>query len=107
MRIVGEWYLRADGVSIPTINARIATGHGSYIVERFLLDTGADRSVLFAALGIPVQPPPPGMALAGVGGSQGFVIVSTPLELVADDQPLACFQGNFSAFTDPAAVVPP
>jgi hypothetical protein len=76
-------------------------------VERFLVDTGADRTVLCAALlgslGLPVQPPPPGAALAGVGGAQGLVIVNTLLELIADDNTPARIQGSICAFTDPAA----
>ena len=107
MRIVGDWHLGADGVHRPTVNARMSTGHGSVIVERFLVDSGADRTVLCAAalasLGLPQQPPQPGVALTGVGGSQGFVIVNTTIELVADDNTPARIQGNISAFTDPAA----
>jgi hypothetical protein len=107
MRIVGEWHVGGDGVSRPTVKARVYTGHGSFIVERFLVDTGADRTVLcaalLAALGLPQQAPPAGLALAGVGGKQGFVTVRTTLELVADDNTTARIQGDISAFTDPAA----
>ena len=107
MRIVGEWYLRSDGVFVPTVRTRIETGYGSSIVERFLVDSGADRTVFCAAvlasLGLPALPPPAGTNLVGVGGMQGFVTVSTTLEMVADDNTPARIQANFSAFMDPAA----
>jgi hypothetical protein len=109
MRIVGEWHLGVDGMYRPTVKARLATGHGSFTVERFLVDTGADRTVLcaslLASLGLPLQQPAPGSALAGVGELQGFVLVNTNLELVADDNTVAHFRGDLAAFTDPAALV--
>jgi hypothetical protein len=94
-------------VLLPTVKARVTASHGNVLVERFLVDTGADRTVLCAAflasLGLPVQPPPPGFALAGVGGAQGFVVVNTVLELVADGNTQARIRGVLAAFTDPVA----
>jgi hypothetical protein len=107
MRIVGEWHVGTDGTYRPTVKARVHTGHGSFVVERFLVDSGADRTVfcasLLAALGLPQQPPPPGSALAGVGGSTGYVVIHTTVELVADDNSPARMQGSFWTFTDPSA----
>jgi hypothetical protein len=43
------------------------------------------------------------MGLAGVGGGQASVLVRTTLTLYADDGSPARIQGEFAAFTDPAA----
>jgi hypothetical protein len=45
MRIVGEWHLGADGVSLPAVRAWVTASHGNIIVERFLVDTGGHRGI--------------------------------------------------------------
>ncbi len=49
MRIVGEWFVCADGVPRPTLKGFAADVTGTNCRERFLVDTGADATV-FAAL---------------------------------------------------------
>jgi len=107
MRIVGEWYLCTDAVIRPTVEGYLADATGVECDERFLGDTGADRTVLtaglLASLSLPASTPPAGFALSGVGGQPGFVVVRTMLTLYADDGSPARLQGDFAAFTDPAA----
>jgi hypothetical protein len=107
MRIVGEWFVCPDAVTRPVVEGSIADAAGGERHERFQVDTGADRTVftaaLLASLGLPSSAPPAGVALAGVGGQPGFVIVRTTLNLYADDRSPARFQGDFAAFTDPAS----
>src|SRR5262245_52837533 len=82
--------------------------YGSLVEDRFLIDSGADRTVLSAdlltRLALPVSSAPSGHALAGVGGSQGHVLVQTALEISHDDGGgTAIIRGEFAAFTDAAA----
>jgi len=79
---------------------------GSLLVVEFLADTGADRSVLCAAvldrLGLPTLPAP--VQLGGVGGSTVTVIVDTAIHLQRNDGSTAVFRGQFAAFTQPEAL---
>jgi hypothetical protein len=107
MRIVGTWYQCDDGVTRPVMLARIKAANGAALDERFLIDTGADRTVfsasLLSGLGAPTAAAPTGLSLAGVGGSQAFVEVDATIELARDDGGTASVRGPFAAFTDPAA----
>jgi hypothetical protein len=107
MRIVGEWFLCTDGETRPVVKAHVADASGGEVEERFLVDTGADRTVfttgLLASLGLPFSAPPAGIALLGLGSQPGFVVVRTVLTLFADDGSPARFRGDFAAFIDPAA----
>jgi Aspartyl protease len=49
MRIDGQWLLCDDGVMRPVISGEILAGNGSWERSEFLVDTGADRTVLSAA----------------------------------------------------------
>jgi hypothetical protein len=107
MRIVGEWLLCDDGVTRPVILARVLAADGTARVDRFLIDSGADRTVfsaaLLATLGLPATSGPSELALSGVGGTSPFVLLSTTLEFSADDGTPVRVRGEFAAFTDPAA----
>ena len=71
MLLPGYWLLCEDGVCAPYSRSRLVTGGGLPLTVEFLADTGADRTVLCAAvlrdLGLPTLPAP--TTLAGVGGS--------------------------------------
>jgi hypothetical protein len=107
MRIVGEWFVCADGVPRPVLKGYVVDVAGTEHEERLLVDTGADATVLTAGflqrLGLPSRLPQTGARLAGVGGGQASVLVRTTLTLYADDGSPARIQGEFAAFTDPAA----
>jgi hypothetical protein len=107
MRIVGEWFVCADGAKRPVLEGYAADVAGSDCRERFLVDTGADATVFAAGfaqrLGLPSQSPSPGVGLSGVGGAQAYVLVRTTLTLYAEDGSPARIQGDIAAFTDPAA----
>jgi hypothetical protein len=107
MRIVDEWLLCTDGETRPVVKAFVTDVAGAEVEAYFPIDTGADRTVfttdLFAVLGLPPAAPPPGFALAGVGSRPAFVVVRTTLTLYADNRLPARIQGDFAAFTDPAA----
>lgn len=107
MRIAGEWLLCDDAVTRPVVRAQVVGASGTPVIERFLIDSGADRTVFRAALvqrlQLPVSHPPPRMALVGVGGVSDFVFVTTAMELPRDDGGLVRVRGEFTAFADPLA----
>jgi len=107
MLIAGEWKLRDDGVMRPIVRARVLGSDGSFVAEDFLIDSGADRTVLsatlLARLPLPAQSAQPGFTLSGIGGTTAFVSVMTVMEFVRDDGGLARVRGEFAGFTDPRA----
>jgi hypothetical protein len=50
MLLKGEWWRGDDGVTRPVLSAFVQAAAGGMVHERFLVDTGADRSVHSAAL---------------------------------------------------------
>lgn len=107
MRIVGEWLLCDDAVTRPVARARVAASDGTFWSDRFLIDSGADRTVFSAALlrklRLPANQPPPGLALVGISGTSAYVVVRTVMEFNRDDGGPARVRGEFAAFTDPLA----
>ena len=107
MIIVGQWLLGDDGITRPIVRAKVAGADGTLHSERFLIDTGADRSAFSAALRDKLQWPSnhtaPGFALQGIGGASPFVMGTAVVELTRADGGPARISGPFAAFTDPAA----
>jgi hypothetical protein len=91
----------------PTVTAGVEATDGRVHRERFLVDSGADRTVFSAGmlgrLGAVPTAAPAGQALAGVGGSLTFVELSTLLEFVCEDGGVARVRGTFAATADPSA----
>jgi hypothetical protein len=73
MRIDREWFECRDGITRPAIRAYVDDISGLQTSDRFLIDTGADRTVFSAdfwkRIGVPGTRPPAGIGLVGVGGS--------------------------------------
>jgi Aspartyl protease len=107
MVIAGEWRICDDGVSRPTVQARVGGDDWKALVEYFLLDTGADRTVLsggfLSRLALPSIAAPPGLIFQGIGGSTGFGLVDVVLEFASQDSAMARVRGQIAAFTDPTA----
>jgi hypothetical protein len=109
MRIVGKWLVFDDGETRPMVQVSVRTPDGGSIPEYFLVDIGADRTALSAALlaQFPADaalPAPPDLELTGISGSASFVTVRVTLELEKDDGNPVGFHGQFAAFTDPRSV---
>ena len=72
MVIVGQWVEGLDGVTRPMIRVRVTRLDGSPIEDAFLVDVGADRTVLsahfFTGLRLPGRAPDAGMMLEGISG---------------------------------------
>ena len=106
MRINGQWFLSADGISRPVMPAHLRTGDGAWIAAPFLVDTGADRTVLsagvLAILHLPHLVAPE--RLGGVGGAVASVLLDTQLRLLQEDGRPVTVRGPYAALTDPAAL---
>lgn len=74
MRIKGRWVAGADGVERPVFDGHIAASGGVQHAVSFLIDTGADFTVLAPAvaqrLTDVVQPTPTTTLAGGIGGMQ-------------------------------------
>jgi predicted aspartyl protease len=105
MLIAGRW-LVSGGMVRPILEARLVASDGSLIPTPFLVDTGADRTVLgarsFAALHLPALPATE--QLAGVGGIVSSVLVQTRILLTCEDGTVISIKGPFAVFTDPEAL---
>jgi hypothetical protein len=102
MRIDGEWYVGDDGVARPVIRGEILAANDTWVRAPFLLDTGADRTVLSAAilrlLGLPWSAT--GERIGGLGGVVPSAGVETRIRLTRDGRNKVLFRGYFSAVTD-------
>ena len=107
MLIKGDWLLCADGVTRPVVSVHVTVADGQRHRDHFLIDTGADGTVLSAGflkeLQLPARLPPTGLALSGIGGKGSYVVVKATLEFTRGDGGLMLVRGEFPAFTDPAA----
>ena len=106
MRIDGLWHLSDDGMVRPVIHAEIRAADGQWVKAPFLVDTGADRTVLSADVWLasalkPVETPD---RLSGVGGTANSVVVETQLRATQSDGNKVAFKGQFACFTDSDAV---
>jgi hypothetical protein len=106
MRINGEWLLCDDGVTRPVIRGELLAGDGSWKAVEFLVDIGADRTVLTAAmllkLGLPLLAAAEG--LSGLGGGADSVEVETRLHLPRETGAPVAFNSRFAAVADPLAL---
>jgi ribosomal protein L14 len=97
----GEWYLCDDEVTRPVIRGEILAQDGSWCAAEFLVDTGADRTVLSAntLVALNLESREPDEDIAGVGGIVDSVVVRTAIRLTRDDGKMATFRGEYAACT--------
>lgn len=102
MRINGEWLLCDDGIVRPVIRGEILAGNGSWQRAEFLVDTGADRTVLSApiltALGL--QPLATQEGIGGLGGRVHSVVVETQIRFTHEVLSKVSFRGRYAAVTE-------
>ena len=107
MVLVGRWLQSPDGVTRPMIQVEVAGLDGTTVEDAFLVDVGADRTVLSAHfntnLRLPGRSPDAGMKLEGISGECAFVWVETALIFTRNDGGTIRVKGEVAAFTDPAA----
>lgn len=109
MEIGGLWVLCQDNVIRPTVIGDVVTARGSIESELFVVDTGADRTILcwstFQRLGFPPIAPPPTASLSGLGGTTPFVLFRTSVTFMATDGTGVIFHRDFIGVTDPSLEV--
>lgn len=107
MLIVGEWQVGDDGTTRPVVRATVLGLDGNPVAEDFLVDSGADRTVLSAAvlerLHLPVRRGQSGLALSGIGGESAFVLVNTVIVMIRDDGGAVRIRGEVAGFIDVTA----
>jgi predicted aspartyl protease len=106
MRFDGQWLECDDGIVRPVIRAEVlAAGHEWRSVE-FLVDTGADRTVMSANVleSLNLETAYPQDRIGGVGGLVDSVTIATQIRLTRDDGEKVMFRGNYSACTDHEAL---
>jgi hypothetical protein len=106
MRVDGFWLLCDDGITRPVVRSDVQAADGTRIRTKFLVDSGADRTVLsedlFRELGL--SPITSELHLEGVGGRTDSVIVETCIRLDRDNHLPISIRGPFAAFTDQATL---
>lgn len=102
MRLDGRWHVCDDEVVRPTLFGEVQTAAGAWVNTRFLLDTGADRSVLsadiLARIGVPKDAPQ--SQIAGVGGVTDTMVIHTTLRFSTSEHAKVTFKGLFRAVTN-------
>lgn len=102
MRIDGEWFVGDDGIARPVIRGEVLAADASWVRVPFLVGTGADRTVLSAAilrlLGLSTESSPD--RIGGLGGLVSSVAVETSIRLTRDEGRQVLFRGRFAAVTE-------
>jgi predicted aspartyl protease len=90
-----------DGAVRPVMHGEIQTRTGDWITARFLVDTGADRTVFSANVLIDLGLPPfeNDGAISGVGGEAASVLVRTEIRFEGPEGK-ASLTGEFAAVTE-------
>ena len=98
----GEWLLCDDGIVRPIMWARILGGDAVWRRFKFLLDTGADRTVISASVleALNLQCVQPKDRIGGIGGLANSVDVTTQIRLARDDGAWVTLRGTYAACLD-------
>lgn len=98
-----EWLLCDDDIVRPVLRAEVLASNNRWEPAEFLLDTGADRTVLSANILAALGPMPrdDNDRISGVGGIIETVVVRTQIRLTRDEGNKIIFRGAFAACTDP------
>src|SRR5688500_4085044 len=107
MLIAGVW-VSADGAEArPLIRGQAVATDGSRYADDFLVDTGADYTVLsadlFGLLGLGGVAVPSVVPYVGIGGASSCVEFDGAIEFIALDGTPVVVKGRYAAFTDPDA----
>jgi hypothetical protein len=106
MRLDGSWHFCRDGVLRPVLVGGVQSADATWVEVPFLLDTGADRTVLSGDVFVDLRlvPVPGTTGLGGVGGVVDGVVVDTHIRFSQAGERWAVFAGQFAALPDPDAL---
>ncbi|MCI0690736.1 retropepsin-like domain-containing protein [candidate division KSB1 bacterium] len=101
MRIDGTWHTGDDGVVRPVMLGEILAVNDLWLQTPFLLDIGADRTVLSAGVlaMLGYRPAILHERLGGLGGVTDAVAVETRIKLICEDDKPIVFHGQYAAVT--------
>lgn len=101
MRLNGEWLQCRDGDIRPVVRGAILGGDGVWRTLEFLVDTGADRTVLNADVlsDSSLTKQEADRPVGGIGGMVSIVVVDSQLRFLRDDGVFTFFRGRFAACT--------
>jgi hypothetical protein len=102
MQITGEWYLGDDGLRRPVIRGEVLARDGVWVRVPFLVDTGADQTVLSGSIlaNLHLDAHAADGRLGGIGGVVVALHVDTQIRLFADNGQDVLFHGRFAASSD-------
>jgi hypothetical protein len=107
MLIKGEWLPCDDGVLRPVVKGLVLDVRNRPIPEHFLVDPGADNTILGASLldtlSLPTLAPLPGLAVRGIGGDSEYVVVEAVIRFAREQGDPIRIDGRFAAFASPAS----
>jgi hypothetical protein len=105
MRIDGRWVTGADGVERPVFDAALLHAGGQRYPIQFVLDTGADFTLLtydvgqaLAAAGLPQ----PGPVASSAGGTAPTILLDVTLVFTTTDGRLVGLRGPIPALAAPS-----
>lgn len=96
-----------DKIERLIVRGEVLAGDGSLVNVIFLLDTGADRTVLSAAdfSALHYEREISEFTLAGVGGLMGSLLIETKLVLTQNNGRKASFSGEFAVLVSYESLV--
>ena len=102
MRINGEWLPDLNGVLEPNLHCRLQTGSGEWVEVSFLIDSGAERTVISADIIRQIDAPAHVSlhSLVGLNGSVSVLTVSTKLKLELDNGSSIVVNGPFDGLPE-------
>ena len=102
MRINGSWVSNANGVLEPVLRVAVESAPGEWIEEAFLVDSGAEQTVLSPELikSLDVPRRPSLNQLIGIGGVISCLTVTTRLRLQREDGLPAMINGPFDGIPE-------
>ena len=106
MRINGKWFQCDDGVTRPILTGEVLSRKGTWAQADFLLDIGADRTVLSSELlsNLDLEMLESHSKLSGLGGFAQAMVVQTEMRFRRDDGYPILFRGLFAAVMDSEAL---
>ena len=106
MRFDGQWLECDDGIVRPVIRADVLAADHEWRAVEFLVDTGADRTVMSANIleSLNLETSCPRDRIGGVGGLVDSIAVATQIRLTRDDGEKVVFRGHYAACTNQEAL---
>jgi len=106
MVISGVWHQCDDGIVRPVVPAEVLASDGSWVKAPFLLDTGADRTVLSSDILTALRQPSLHRQdrLGGIGGEIASVNIETQIRLTRENNAKVILRGHYAGVTETSAL---